>query len=164
MSIPLPSVLAPSGPLMVPESKPADGEPFLLVHTKDLSESDLELLREYGRVIIFDPRVYLNVPVQSLQFDYMVIDIREREGRHYLQQIIQSEADRYNIVSLCHSFEKTDEYHQEIGVDNIITKLPDKQAFKDDFDRLLLQKKISKPNAAFSCIKSVLRFANGVWK
>lgn len=165
MSIPLPSILAPpSGPLMVPESKPANGEAFLLVHTKDFSEEDLVLLREYGRVIVFDPKVYLNVPVQSLKFDYMLIDLRTREGRHYVQQIIQSEADRYNIVSVCHSFEKSDDYHQEIGVDNIITKLPDQQAFKEDFDLLLLKKKISKPNAAFSCIKSVLRFTNGVWK
>jgi hypothetical protein len=151
-------------PLIVPDSRQANGEAFILVVTKDLEDDELALLREYGRVIIFDPKVYLNVPVQSLHFDYLVIDLRTREGRHYIQQITQSVIDSYNIVSVCYSFETEDDYHREIGVDNIINKLPDKQAFKEDFDRLLLQKKISKPRAVYSCIKSVLRIANGVWK
>lgn len=166
MSIQLPPsiISAPAGPLIVPDSKLANGESFIFVITKDLSEEDIGLLRAYGRVILFDPKVYLNVPVQSLQFDYMIVDLRLKEGRHYIQQITQSIIDNYNIVSICHSFEKSEDYHQEIGVDNIITKLPDQQAFKEDFDRLLLQKKISKPRSVFSCIKSVLRIANGVWK
>ena len=151
-------------PLVVPAGKPDPAEKFIIVHSRDIEETDTELLREYGKVIMFDPLVYLNVPIQNLEFDYILLDLRRKEDRHYLQQIDSVVLENFNIVSICYSFEKSEEYHEEIGVENIMTKLPAKQAFKADFDRLLLQKKISKPRPAMSLFKSFLRLVKGDWK
>jgi hypothetical protein len=151
-----PAVSQPVQQLVVPES-----EAFVIVCSRDLSEEELSLLKEYGRVVLFDSKVYAKI--QSLDFDYLVIDLRKSEDRHYLQQISVPVLEKYNLISVCHSIQKNEDYHQELGVDNVLSKLPPKQAFKQDFDRLLLQKKISKPNAGVSCIKSVFRLFNGQW-
>lgn len=153
-----PAVSQPVQQLVVPES-----EAFVIVCSRDLSEEELSLLKEYGRVVLFDSKVYANIPIQSLDFDYLVIDLRKSEDRNYLQQISVPVLEKYNLISVCHSMQKNEDYHQELGVDNVLTKLPLKQAFKQDFDRLLLKKKISKPNAGASCIKSVFRLFNGEW-
>jgi hypothetical protein len=137
---------------------------FIICVTKDLEQEDIDLLKEYGRVIVFDAKVYLNVNVNLLVFDYLIMDLRNREDRHYFQQIDLSVLETFNVISICHSFEKFDEYHEEVGSNNILTKLPDKQAFKVDFDKLLLQKKITKPRVVLSCIKSLLRLVQGDWK
>jgi len=166
MALPLPDSLEPVdnksiGPLIVPDAHDIS---FILLITRDLDDDDISLLKEYGRVIKFEYKVYNNIPIQSLVFDYFIIDIRESEDRHYFQQIEKIYVDKYNIVSICHSFQRYDDYHEEVGVDNIITKLPSKQAFKQDFDRLLLQKKITKPRVFLSCIKSAYRLFQGDWK
>jgi hypothetical protein len=148
-------------PLIV---QPIKHDHIIIMITKDLEKEEIDLLKEYGRVIMFDPRVYVNIPIQTLEFNYLIMDLRRREDRYYFQQIDQSVLERYNLVSICHSFEKYDDYHEEVGVENILTKLPDKQAFKADFDRLLLQRKISKPRVVLSCIKSLVRLVKGDWK
>jgi hypothetical protein len=148
-------------PLIVP---PVKHNRIIIMITKDLEKEEIDLLKEYGRVILFDPRVYVNIPIHTLEFNYLVMDLRRREDRYYFQQIDESLLETYKIVSICHSFEKYDDYHEEVGVENILTKLPDKQAFKADFDRLLLQPKISKPRVVLSCIKSLVRLVKGDWK
>jgi hypothetical protein len=166
MALPLPAALhadnkAIGPPLIVPD---IHGVSFIFLITRDLEEADVALFKEYGRVITFDYKVYNNVPIQSLPFEYFIIDIREKEGRHYFQQIAPEVLAKFNLVSICHSFQKYDDFHEEVGVANIITKLPAKQAFKADFDRLLMQKKLTKPRVFLSCIKSVLRLVKGDWK
>lgn len=167
MSIQLPPLIVEGGigPLIVPAGdKPNPAKQFILVISKDMKDSELALLKEYGRVLVFSYDVYHNVPIQNLDFDYFILDIRCNEDRHYFQQIDTNIVGDVNIISYCYSIEKTEDYHQELGVDNIITKLPPKQAFKIDFDRLLLQKKISRPFVFFSCIKSFFRVVKGDWK
>jgi hypothetical protein len=140
-----------------------DTTTFIIVLSRDITDSELALLREYGKVVIFDHRVYTNIVLQAIDFDYFLLDLRKSEDRQYLQQIPINTLEKYNLVSLCHSVQKGEGYHEELGVDNVLTKLPPKQAFKPEFDRMLLQKKISKPNAGVSCIKSVFRLFNGQW-
>jgi hypothetical protein len=158
-SVPQAAQAASSGiQLMVPESTA-----FIIVLSRDLSDDEMELLKEYGRVVKFDHRVYTNIIIKAIDFDYFLLDLRNSEDRQYLQQIPVNVLEEYNLVSICHSVQKGEDYHQEIGVDNVLTKLPPKQAFKAEFDRMMLQKKISKPNAGVSCIKSVFRLFNGQW-
>ncbi len=151
-------------PLVVPSVKKDLVEKFIIVFTKDIEEDELNLLREYGKIIMFDPLVYTNINISSLQFDYLLLDLRRKEDRIYFQQIDVDLLDAYNVVSYCYSFEKFDEIHDEVGVVNIMTKFPPRQAFKVDFDRLMVQKKISKPKPALSCFKSLLRMVKGDWK
>jgi len=170
--VPIPPVHIPSHPvhpvLPVPSELivplPSSTEKIIITCTKDLSKEELELLKDYGKVILFDSKVYANVPIESLDFAYMILDIRKREDRYYFQQIGPTFLQQAHVVSVCHSFEKFEDFHEELGVENIINKLPEKQAFKADFDRVLLQKKISKPRPAYSCIKSLFRVVKGDWK
>lgn len=157
----LPPVIRKEEALVVPH-RPVEHQ-FIIVHSKDIEDTDLALLKEYGKVIVFDPLVYVNIPIQQLTFEYLLLDLRRREDRYYLQQIDDTQ-DQFYIVSICYAFEKFDDIHEEIGVENIMSKLPPKQAFKADFNRLLLQKKISKPRPALSCFKSLLRLVKGDWK
>jgi hypothetical protein len=151
----------PPAALVVPEAQ--DNKSFIIVISRDMEEADIALLKEYGRVIIFDHKVYRNVAINTLDFDYLIVDLREKEDRHYIEQMDAQVLENYNLVSLCYSFQTEDRFHDELSVDNIITKLPEKQAFKAEFDRLLLQKKITRPNATLSCIKSVIKVLQGDW-
>lgn len=154
----LPQIIEQKPPLIVPAGNKVNlSEQIIFVLTKDMTEEQLSLLREYGRVIVFEHKVYVNVPIVSLEFDYLIMDMRIKEDRDYFQQIDPNVIASMNIISFCHSFEKEDEIHDEIGSDNVITKLPEKQAFKSDFDRLLLLKKISKPRPVVSCVKGCFR-------
>jgi hypothetical protein len=150
--------------LVVPSVAANHTDPFIILHSKTISEEDINLLKEYGKVIIFEPKVYVNVNIRSLEFDYLILDLIRREDRIYYSQIDPQFLDKCNIVTICHSFEKDEEYLDEIDGDNTLTKLPEKQAFKVDFDRLLLLKKVSKPRPALSCFKSCLRMVKGDWK
>ena len=150
--------------LVVPSGKLHVSGQFIIMQSKDIADTDIELLKEYGKVIRFDAKVYVNVPIQSLTFDYFIMDLRSKEDRMYYSQIDKEYLETCNVVTICHSFEKEEGYHDEIGVDNIISKFPEKQAFKADFDRLLLLKKISKPRPIYSFFKSCLRVVKGDWK
>jgi hypothetical protein len=137
---------------------------FIIAHSVGISETEIALLREYGKVIVFDPSVYLNIPIDKLEFDYILLDLQRKEDRRYFQNIEPDVLSQSHVVSYCYTFEKDEEFHEDLGSINIITKFPDRQAFKADFDRLLLQKKIAKPRAALSCFKSCLRLVKGDWK
>ena len=135
---------------------------FIFVITKNIDDEQLELLKEYGKVIIFDNNIYNNINVSSIDFEFLILDIREKGDREYLQKI--ENMDSFYLISICHSFERFEEYHAEMRVNNILTKLPAKQAYKSEFIKLLLQKKISKPSVALSCYKSFIRLVKGNWK
>lgn len=137
---------------------------FIIAHSTHVSDEEIALLREYGKVLVFDPSVYLNIPIHKLEFDYILLDLRRKEDRRYFQNIEHDALTQFHVVSYCYSFEKDEDFHEDLGSINIITKFPDRQAFKADFDRLLLQKKIAKPRAALSCFKSCLRLVKGDWK
>jgi hypothetical protein len=133
---------------------PVPSKPFLIIHSRDVDDSSISLLKEYGNVIRFDPRVYTNILITALSFDYMLFDVRIKEDRYYYNKIDKSVLYRYNIISLCYSFEITEEFHAQVGSINILTTLPERQAFKDEYDKLLLLKKMRDPNSClhlFGC-------------
>ena len=150
-------------PLIVPVAPPLTDQ-FLILHSKDMEQTDIDLLKDYGRVILFENKVYQHIPIHTLDFDYMLLDLRRKEDRQYFQFIDEAFLNKCNVVSYCYSIEKEEDFHSEIGVDNILTKFPERQAFKHDFDRLLLLKKLSKPKVWLSCFKSALRLVRGDWK
>ena len=154
-----PLAALPMQALVVPDNYKA----FILVISRDLDSDELALLKEYGKVLQFEAGIYTNIPILSLDFDYFLIDMRRSEDRYYFQSIPVQTLARFNLVSICYSMQRSDEYHEDMGVENVLAKLPPKQAFRIDFDRLMLQKKISRPNGGISCIKSVFRLFNGQW-
>lgn len=154
MSIPLPAILVPPTPAPIVYEAKLDDIPlkrFVLCITRDLSDGDRELFRDY-RVVEYDDRLHRNVPVAQLRFDILVIDLREKGDRYCYMKEIQPHREQYSIIVYCHAFEQDD---IEFPYDSILSSFPEQQAKKEDFEFLLLQKRISKPRwymSLLSCI------------
>lgn len=142
----------------VKEADASDSKPFILVCSRDLEQAELDILNSYGKVLIWRPS-YMNIPLAQHQFDYCVLDARRKEDRSLLAS---NSLQEYHIVVITHKYLALDDLSNDVGAENVISKLPPHQAFKQTFDRLLISKKVRSP----SCLKSVLRFllslANGL--
>jgi len=134
----------------VKASAEQDDKPFLLCLTRDLEHAELELLKSYGKVFIFH-NSFVNIPLSSHDFSYAVFDLRDKIHR---DSLMKEDLGAYHIVCLVGLLDKHDDTHKDIGAENLIRTMPSRQAFKSDFDRLLLSSKIRKP----SFLKSILRF------
>jgi len=134
-----------------------ESKPFVLVISRDLEPAELEILQSYGKVLIWRPS-YVNIPLSQHEFDYCIVDARRKEDRSLLAA---NPLDAYHVVVITHKYLSLDDLAHDVGAENTIHKLPQHQAFKQTFDRLLISKKVRSP----SCVKSVIRFllnlANG---
>ena len=155
--IPLPAVIGAhlvSHPAAAPAQAPDNGPKFLLVCSRDLDDDEKSLLRLYGGVLEFDD-CHINIPLQQLieqnNVSYIVFDIRQKSHRMALSKEAGDES--YHIIAVIHKWEEFDDFIDDANAENCLSSLPPKQAFKRDFDKLLLEKKIRKP----SCAKNVLR-------
>ena len=125
---------------------------FILCITKDLSLEDKVL---FGKInlVDYEDRIHKNLHIETLDFDVLVMDMRETGDRYAFVKEIQPKKDKYNIVCYCHAFER-DEIVPE--ADNTISKLPEKQATAQQFLDMLLIKRISKPRWYVSLFRCVL--------
>ena len=134
-----------------------DDKPFILVISRDLEQAELDILTSYGKVLIWRPS-YVNIPLSQHEFDYCIVDARRKEDRSLLAS---NALDSYHVVVITHKYLSLDDVASDVGAENVIHKLPQHQAFKETFDRLLISKKVRSP----SCVKSIIRFllslANG---
>ena len=126
-----------------------DEKPFLLACSRDVEPAELELLKSYGSVLVWHES-FRNIPLTSHKFDYALFDLREKSHRDALAKENLSE---YNVVCIVSVLDSFDDFVDDISAVNCVRTMPARQAFKADFDRLLLQKKIRQP----SCIKALLR-------
>jgi hypothetical protein len=115
---------------------------FILCITRDLNEEDKALFRDY-RFLEYDDNVHKNIPVDQLRFDYM----KEIQPRH----------EKYHIIVYCHGFEQDD---LEIHHDNAISSFPARQARREDWEMLLLMKRIAKPRWWVSLLSCVFTWYN----
>lgn len=141
----------------------AENPVFLLVCSRDLEEEELELLRLYGKVLAYDS-CHVNIPLDQLigqnNADYVTFDVRDKNHRMAISKAADITSNKnVHTVALVHSWEKLDDFVDDAGCENCLSSLPPKQAFKKDFDTLLLEKKIRKP----SCAKNVLRLVLKAW-
>lgn len=154
----LDNMVVPDIPVPAGVSQPAaavaqdNDDKFLLVCSRDLEAEEMELLATYGKVLRYD-ECHLNIPLSQLVdgVSYVVFDVRQKSHRLALSK--ESENEQFHSIALIHKWEQFDDFVDDANCENCLSSLPAKQAFKRDFDRLLLEKKIRKP----SCIKSVLR-------
>ncbi len=141
----------------------ADHPVFLLVCSRDLEEEELELLRLYGKVLAYD-NCHVNIPLDQLisqnNANYVTFDVRDKNHRMAISKAADITSNPHvHTVALVHSWEKLDDFVDDAGCENCLANLPPKQAFKKDFDTLLLEKKIRKP----SCAKNLLRIVLKAW-
>ena len=112
---------------------------------KLLSKEDLLLLRKYGHVLIYDSYLQ-NINCNQLEFDYLLLDFHHVEQRTYYQKYILPDLDSYRVILYRYAYETNNGFR----VHNELTKLPNEEAIKKDFDFLLLQETIPSPRCCIS--------------
>jgi len=125
-------------------------KPFILACSRELKPEELDLLKEYGKVLIFH-QSYINIPLSQHQFDYAIFNLHEKVHRDTLAK---EDLTKYNVVCIVGLMDSHDDFSEDIHAVNCVRTIPQKQAFKSEFDRLLLNKKVRAP----SLLKSVWRF------
>lgn len=127
---------------------------FILCITRDLSAEDRALFRDY-RLVDYDDEIHRNIPIEHIRFDVLVVDLRQKGDRYAFMRLIQPHADDYHIIAYCHGFEID---NLDIPHENAFSSFPMRQARKEDFEFLLLQKRIHKPRwwlSLLSCVFSM---------
>lgn len=141
----------------------SDHPVFLLVCSRDLDEEELALLKLYGKVLAYDS-CHVNISLDQLitqnNANYVTFDVRDKNHRMAISKAADITSNIHvHTVAVVHSWEKLDDFVDDAGCENCLANLPPKQAFKKDFDTLLLEKKIRKP----SCLKNIARILLKAW-
>lgn len=135
---------------------------MILIASRDLEHEELELLLFYGKVLIYDD-CHINIPLHQLvtnDIQYILFDVRQKSHRMALSA---EQSDQFHRIAIVHKWQEMDDFIDDANCENCLSSFPPKQAFKKDFDKLLLEKKIRKP----SCLKNVFRVffrAMGGWQ
>jgi hypothetical protein len=133
-------------------------EIVIILHTRDITDSDENLCRKFGRVRHFNPSMY-NRDLSTVPTDYLFVDVRDKVTR---MQISKIDVSKFKVCAYVQPWEKLDNLFDEFCKDmNIITKFPDtKVTYKAEFDDLLCErKKIRSPS---SCL-SFLAYLVNIW-
>lgn len=127
---------------------------FVIVCSRDMSAEDEEVFRQHGKVLRWKKESFLNLPFEQLDFDFLFIDIREKEARLTLNR---QDLNKYNKVAYVYAIQKgVDDFLNEIdSVD--ISSIPRYAINAKDFKHQLLTQKITAP----SLTKSFLRYFMG---
>lgn len=124
---------------------------FILCITKDLKKEDKDLFKDY-KLVEYEDDIHKNVPIDSYAWDFLILDLRERSDRYTFMREVAPHKHKYNIIVYCHMFEIED---IDVEYDNALAKFPHKQARREDFEMLLMMKRIKAPKwyvSLFSCI------------
>ena len=164
-NIELPDVVVPKQNINSKSSAADESPVFLLVASRDLEDEEMTLLQLYGKVLTYD-NCHINIPltdlIQQNNANYVIFDVRNKQHRMAISKASINHDSNCHIIAVVNSWEKFDDFVDDINAENCLSSFPPKQAFKRDFDTLLLEKKIRKP----SCVKNALRIilkALGGW-
>lgn len=161
MSINLPAVIQHAAQPIRPEYEakldiPLPIKKFILVISKDLKPADLDLLKDY-RCVEYNDNVHRNIPITAFAFDFLILDLREKGDRYCYMKEVAPNRQRYHVIGYCHGFEEAD---FDVECDNIISKFPERQARREDFEMLLLIHRIKAPKWYVSLFSCILNFYN----
>jgi hypothetical protein len=130
---------------------PKDSKPFILACSRELKPEELELLKSYGKVLVFHES-FRNIPLsQHVGVDYFVFDLHQKVHRDVLAK---EDLSPYNVVCVIGLLDGYDDFSTDLQAMNCVRTFPARQAFQSEFNMLLLSKKIRQP----SKLKSLLRF------
>lgn len=144
-------------PLEVKPSNIDSDRPFVIISSRDVTREEIELLESFGRCLVWDSS-FVNIPLKEHRFSYCILDIRNKIHRNLL---MKENLSQYHTVGLINWWESLDDWHEDSGVENTVRALPPRSAFKQDFDRMLLTRKISKPSCAKSGLRMIAKFFGG---
>jgi len=134
-----------------------DNKPFILVCSRELKPEEMIDLQGYGKVLVWRDS-YLNIPLREHVFDYCLVDIHNKLHR---QMLMKEDLKAYHLVCVVGYLDAHDDFIEDTNAENSVRSLPDHQAKKSDFDRLLLANKLKKPNVLKSCLRAFLRVLAG---
>ena len=128
--------------------------------TRDISQADMAMLKDYGRVVEYDHSLHMNLPMSAFFYDYLIVDLRESGDRYFLLKSVLPFKPEYTVVVYSYAFE----FDVVSECDNHISSFPKKQALKIDFDLILGSERISKPKWWVSLFSCMLSTYNGIKK
>lgn len=149
----LPSLIprAQQAPVENDDNEPFNDRRFIIILSRELEEEDKRIFRQHGKVLEWKP-AYLNVPFESLEYDYLFIDVRTKEARLTLNR---QDLTKFNLVSYCYWIQKnTDDFLLQLKPVQI-TSIPQQAINRKDFEQMLLSTKIHAPSIAKSFLVKV---------
>ncbi len=130
---------------------------FIVVCSRQLSVEEIDLFKHFGKVLEYHDS-YINIPLSQHKFDYCLVDVNQKSHR---MMLMKEDLNKYNVVCLVKWHEDSDDFVEDVHCKNVMHNLPPKMPFKADWDRLLLSKKIRKPNCLKSLGRVFLKVLNG---
>lgn len=140
------------------KSEPEKEERFIIITSKELTKEDKDVFECYGKLTIWDNR-FVNLKYEDIEFDYLVVDIRDKTARYNLAS---QNIEKFNVVMFVSWYEKIEEWIEQIikktnDSANVLTSIPDKCINKEHFNRSLLVEKLTSPSFFKSVAKYVAR-------
>lgn len=142
-------------------------EKFIIIHTKDLENDDYNLLKKYGKAENYKD-CYAGLSCDELfdklNLNYLTIDLNNKLHKSFFESI--KNKDDYLIVAIISKIEDYTTFYNDLEkiTRNILHKLPAEQAFKNQFDQLLLMEKLNVPNICCSCLSFGVNFLDSLKK
>lgn len=124
---------------------------FVIVCSRDVSAEDEALFKQHGKTLRWKKESFLNLPFEQLDFDFLFIDVREKEARLTLGR---QDLSNYHKVAYVYAIQKgVDDFLSEIDTVDI-SSIPQHAINGKDFRHQLLHQKLTAP----SLVKSVFRY------
>jgi hypothetical protein len=119
---------------------------IIILYTKEISSSDLEVIRRHGKIIFFNKSL-LNLDLKTIDADYILCDALDEDVLRSLEKHFNNDQDNLQFCVYCRFFEKVNYSNM-----NCFNKFKD-AATKSDFDYLLLnEKNFKKISPVKSCL------------
>ena len=134
---------------------------IIILHTIDLDQDDLETLGSYGVVVAYDINVEGSLPISSLNFSYLLLDLRNKPDRTYYDS---QDTSPFQIIGFISVIEEFDDLIDKLGCSNVITSFPQKQHFQIDYNKLLLTTATKSPTKCFSFVNYISNFLGSLKK
>lgn len=138
----------------VAEQKDEVDKPYLLCCSRALKPEEMDLLRSYGKVLVWHES-FRNIPLAQHEFLFCIFDLEQKVHRDTLGK---EDLTAYHVVCIVGLLDSYDDFADDLGAENLVRTLPQRQAFRTEFCRLLLSPKIRKPSIG----KILLRFLCGL--
>ena len=146
------------------EKQPIDDKIVIILHTKDITQEDRDLLKKFGSVRDLNYSMF-NIPLENLDCDYLLVDCRNKLNKLHITRV---DVDKFKFVAYVFPFEKHDNIFEDF-IPNLptLTKFPKdyKVAYKSEFDDVLTSvKKIKNSSCALSLLSFLVNGLSSVLK
>jgi hypothetical protein len=119
---------------------------IIILHTKEITPDDLEMIRRHGKVITFS-KALLNLNLLTIDADYILCNALDEDILRSLEKHFNNDQDNLSFCVYCRFYEKVNFSNM-----NCFSTFKD-SATKEDFDFLLLnEKNFKKISPVRSCL------------